>query len=282
MKPLFAIDVTRDRHNKAPVGEEFITRSLSTPEAPSNRKYKKRSIRNTRKNRPFIVKLLSFVTGVSALAIAAVTAFNSVLYGFINNYYDSKPLFWCGVGCSTVWALLTLFAGGSHVDTELLSKEDLKKKAVFEVVNDVYAGLGVPSDAEDVDVFSFYYKLNKGQNEIVVPRTQYTEYVNLSMRIFVRDRKLCLADLANVYSIELSSLKRIIRVDRSATFPYWNKDETPKDSLYSPFNITYRNGVFKIKPYYLLLIEKDNKDYGIYFPAYELKKFERLCELTAE
>ena len=281
MKPLFAIDVTKNKKNGQQNGEEFLVRAVTEAELTKDKKTAVR-VAPEEKKTSLLVKILKPVTCLAGFGIAALTVYESITSGFTAVYGGNPIRFWVGAGLVVFWALLSIFTLGQYRDPDLLGKADRKKKTVLDAVGGLYSELGVPEDADEVDVFSFRYKVKKGENEIVVPRTQYTDYLNVSVRMYVKDGKLCLADLANVYAIDLISLKRIITVEKTATFPYWNKQEKHNDSLYSPFKVSYRHGIFKVKPYYLLLIEKDQKDYGIYFPSYELSKFERLTEITAD
>lgn len=281
MRPLFAIDITADKKNTVPNGKEFITRSATPTLTPmkSKRLFKVRTY--TRKRQMLPLRILRWLLLLMGVGIFTVVAYNTVLIGFVNYYAESKSLVWCGVGAVALSGIIFLLSLFNRRKSAPLSKSEIQRRTALHAVDDVYAKLGVPPLATDVDVLSFTYKLVNGEPRLTVPSTQYTDFINLSMRIYVKEGKLCLADLANVYSFDLSTVKKIIKIEKTATFPYWNKEDRPNDARFSPFKIGYRYGIFKVKPYYLLLIRAENIDYGIYFPSYELMKFEKLTGLKA-
>ena len=114
-----------------------------------------------------------------------------------------------------------------------------------------------------------------------MPRHQYTKYINMSLRMFAQEGKLCISDLANVYAFDLTSLKRIVKIKQRASFPFWNKTDKHDSAMYEKYGIKYKRGAFTVKEFYALQLEKDGEEYAIYFPSYELPKFERLAEITA-
>lgn len=289
MKPLFSVDVTTDINNEVINGKEFLSRSLVT--GVNNLSDPVEAVINPPKRLPLKLTVLKIACGIIGAAIAALVVALSIMNGFRATYDTYVIPFWIGIVTITMACVLTLFTPKEYVmpDPKMTRKEKKKLKTIKlskgqkklrDAVNNVYNELGVPDDAERIDILTCRYKVKNGDIIPVMSRLQYTPYINLSVRMFVQDRKLCIADLTNIYAFDLDSLKNIIKVNKRASFPYWNKTEKPKSNLYSG-HVSYRSRVFTVKSYYILTLTLNDEEYGLYFPSYEIEKFERLAEVTA-
>ena len=276
MKPLFATDLTHDKRNTKPNGIEFLKQSYADDKALSARgKLTPRDMSG--RALKIVMYVLETLLSLSAVAVSALIMYRCIDLGLALAYEKSSPLFWCAICSIVVWTVFTaIFC--KYIKR---SKKKARRTAYDVAVDTVYSELGVPDNATPVDILTFSYKIVDGQPEAVTPRSQYTKYINLSVRMYVEDDKLFIADLASVYSIDLDMIKRIIPVDKKITFPYWNKPTSFKSAPYKRDKISYRYGVFRAKKYYIILITKDRADYGIYIPGYELKAIEKLTGLRA-
>ena len=282
MKPLFAIDVTTYKDNKIQNGSEFITRFTALKDHPEKKERVFRTKTYTEKKAPLTLRLFNWLMALAVLIFGAITVYNGVLLGFVNYYAESSLIVWLCLGAFIAWGItgiICLIIRKRAKDD--ISKAEARRRAAINVVDNVYAKNGVPVNAIETDVLSFKYKLVNGVPNLVIPSSQYTDYMNVSMRAFVKDGKLCLADLVNTYAIPLSEIKHITKINKPATFPYWNKEDRPTDAKYSSYNIKYHYGKFKIDSYCLLTIVRGNVKHGIFFPIYELPTFEALTGLKA-
>ena len=148
--------------------------------------------------------------------------------------------------------------------------------ALMRALECAYTDMGVPADADDVDVFSFSYVMKEGE---IIP---VTKYVNLPMKMYVKDRHLYFSDLARAYALSLDSVRSITEVNEKITFPFWHRDMPHDDSLYTPFSIKYRKlrRVYEAKYYYEMKLEEKGEEYSITFAPYDIAAFERLAEVN--
>ena len=143
--------------------------------------------------------------------------------------------------------------------------------------------MNVPDDAAGVDILHFRYKMKNGKIRPYLSGLQTTAYMNVSVKMYETNDALHIADLENVYSFAKSELKVITTVNKRISVPTWNKDEDPRKGSFKRHKMTVSNmGDVFFKPYYILEIEHESQNFGIYFPCYELEIFEHLTGLKAE
>ena len=265
MKPLFAIDLTEDKNNVKMIGEEFLVRELVATEqgGVSELKYTEREELNAPES-----------------DIECPTNEEDIKRK--KKKKDKKK---------------------KHSDSEFLQTEEKKlsrreKKArereeesydektkaqiaLRSALSEAYSDVGVPDDAEEVDILTFSYVIKKGTVTPVIPEDGYTHYVNLQMRIYTDKRRLCLADLSSVYAFDLESVKGITKVKKKTDFPFWNKEVPHNDSLYKPFKVKrHIGGIYTTKYHYILTVKQGEEELQLHFAPYDLAVFERLAEVS--
>ena len=169
---------------------------------------------------------------------------------------------------------------GSEDTLELLSfKNDPRVK---EIEAKIYASLGAPETAKDVDILHFDYKIENGEP---TPKKTFKKikFVNVGRKIFKDGDLLCLVDEDSRYELPLSGTRGIKTVKGEFSLILWNKS-VPCDEgeyrLYGMKKSAMDNVLFDT--YHILEIEKDGEIYGLYFPCYELSAREELTGLSAE
>ena len=246
MKPLFAIDLTEDMNNEKMNGEEFLSRALTTAEQGG-------------------------VSVLESLDKAETDTENETEEKSKNKKKEKK-----------ISRREKKAEKQRQREDELYDKKTQQTIAMRGALATAYTEVGVPEDAEDVDIFSFSYVIKKEKITPVIPENGYTEYVNLPMKIYVKDRRLYLADLSRVYSFSLDSVRKITKVKAKTEFPFWNKKMPYNDSLYKPYKIKRRIGnIYLAKYHYALTLEEGDQECQILFAPYELSIFERLAEVSA-
>ena len=163
-------------------------------------------------------------------------------------------------------------------DEQFYDDKTKKRIALMRALDSAYSDMGVPIDADDVDIFSFSYVVKDGE---IIP---VTKYVNLPMKIYVKDRNLYLSDLSRAYAFSLDSIRTITKVREKITFPFWHRDMPYNDSLYTPFRIKYRKlrRIYIAKYYYILTLKEGAEEYQIMFAPYDIAAFERLAEVNCQ
>ncbi len=160
---------------------------------------------------------------------------------------------------------------------ELEILENHSKGLHFEIME----SLKVPQDAPQVDFFAHPYKLSRNGKK--KNAGGMSAYVNLYLYAYREEDRLCIADMGTVYAVPLAGLKGIVKIEKTATFSSWNKEEPYNKGAYKKYKITVNNyGTLFVKPYYSLQFIADGEEFELLFPPYELETLEKLTGLTAE
>ena len=283
MKPLFSIDITENKKNQQVNGSELITARI-TDECSENLSASQAaysSLNNKGKLSVWleIVKLLAGCFGFMVVLILLPTA---ITIGFGAAFMSAPVMSVIGILSLIGWGVLFVLSKVRKIQYEKTHNEEAIIRSLNEAMRAAYAMLGVPDSAENVDVLMFRYKTKDGEPIPVDTVYQTTRYINLDMKVFVKDGKLCLSDLSNLYSFGIDEIEGIKTVKKRIFFPTWNKDVAHNELMYKPYRITLKDKVYSTRPYYVLTVKHGDETYGLYFPPYELSVFERLAETTAK
>lgn len=125
-----------------------------------------------------------------------------------------------------------------------------------------------------VDVLTGRYKL-KGDEVKVLGITDNT-MLNMEFKIFVREGKLCLANVRECYEIDLTAITGIRTIKRQMRIMGWNKEKHFTADIYKPYKvIADRYGIY-IKYYHALTFRHGGGECWLLLPPYELPVFEKL------
>lgn len=276
MRPVFGIDITENKNNDT-IDKRFVTETVSAESAKMlEARCEKVEDAETKSDIPgwlHIIRMLCGIFGMIALG-------SSVKAGVEKALRNAPLLMISGFVCLGAFLILTVY---SKMKKKASYKENNVEQLVEDAqkdINAVYGELGVPEDAEAVDVFSFFYIMKDG---VPTPKTkglQMGTFINLGVRMFKTENELCICDIENRHSFGLSELREIKKVDKRFDMINWNKEESPRDKKFKPYNPSVNQfGTVYMKPYYILELERDGERFGIYFPPYELEIFEKLSGL---
>lgn len=287
MKPFLGLNITEDKTNTTYNGNEFLIQRPSTLSANAFEKATESADEIVSKAQfPFAVRAVHWICG----AVGAVT-----LLGILKSLgaEDSVPLsvaydnagwiFWlCGI-CLAVWFVLT-FLSRRKAKAVIGSEENERVASNLDSTSsNIFAELGVPSDAVAVDILSFSYKMKNDKIMLYSDKTTLTPYINYEFKAFKDSEYLYFVNLDGKYRIPLSSLCAIHTQKKNASIPMWNKDTPYNKGEYRQYKLTndgYDN--IHIKKQYILELQYSGESWGIYFPNYELPSLEALTGLKAE
>ena len=173
-------------------------------------------------------------------------------------------------------AALVLWLIGRSKAKNVIESEDFNADvAEAEKINaESLASLGVPEDAAEVDVFTYFYELKNGKEK---RKGIISDYMTMQFRAFREGEMLCLADVGGVIGIPIYNITGIHKINKRVSFMEWNKEEAFNKGEYKQYKMTSNNmGAIFIKPYYSLRFCDCGEEYEILFPAYELETFKRL------
>ncbi len=284
MKPIFGIDITLDKNNENINCDKFISKSISG-ETKQGFEEKTEGFNDTVKKSqlPGWIQIVKYILGLYAIivAVGVLRALTSV--GIQQAFSNAPVLIISGIVCAALWLGLHLYSKKKEKDVFEEMDAEEQVASIEEDVNKIYEELGVPQNAAAVDILLFKYKEKDGK---IIPKTvgmQTCEFFNMEVKIFVRDGKLHLADVENLYSFDMSRLKSIETINKSTSLLSWNKEIGYDEERYKKHKISVNNlGNIIIKPYHILTLEHNGEEWGLYFPCYELEIFEILTGLKAE
>ena len=282
MKPFLGIDLTTDKKNEQLNGDEFLIARTSAALTQSLENASEKAEMVVEKaNLPLVLRVVRWICGIAALILVAGILKSKV--SFAEGYQNAPWLFWAAGICAVVWGVLTLVSKRKEntvlteeVTTQMLSHVEAAADAVF-------TELAVPTDAKEVDVLSFLYKMKDGDIKVCEKPMQMFQYLNPVFRAYTDSENLYLADMEGKYAFPLSSLVSLKTVEKHIRLSSWNKEADMKSSIYKPYKLSSDNyGSIHCKCYHILEVDRQGQRYGIYIPSYELPVFEELTGLKAE
>lgn len=279
MKSVFGFDITEDKHSEKSYAELFLTKK---PSAGTSQELDERvESLETTTDKAKLHPILGFIKWVG-LIFALMVLRALVEAGFEQAMRNAPLLVIGGIIAGIVSA--TLFIVGRIKEKHVLDEEDAEGKIeMLEVsAKRAFAELEVPESSIPTDILIFRFVVKDGVCKAKETGLSVTPYFNHEARVYLKDYNLCIADVGGVYSFPLESLKRITTVKKRIILPEWNKEEAYNKGIYKQYKISSNQYGISVKPYYILELEKDGEEYGIYFPSYELPTFESLTLLHAE
>lgn len=276
MKPIFGVDITKNKQNETFDGSIFRVASLSYQEGREMEEASQDAQKLLERAKlPLPLRIVKWVTGLGGLVLAG-----GILKGLGNvtlaeGYGNAPALFWAAGGSLLVFGALWLWEK-LHSKRVFESEDAEKLTEVLEVAtSDAKEKLGIPMNACEVDVIAFRYVLKKGEPTPRARGMEMTPYHNPEVYLFVEDGVLYLSDLSEKYAFPFSELRGIREVKKRISVSSWNKSDPPQSARYKPYKLAMNEyGCVFMKSYGVLELERDGETYGIYFPAYELPYFE--------
>ena len=156
-------------------------------------------------------------------------------------------------------------------------------------VAEIFSELGVPKTAASVDVLGFEYRDRRGRfrprgTTGLNGRMVYDCY---TVKAYVKDGQLRLADADGVIAVPLNEIKAIRTVRKRILLPGWTMDGSLINEKRKPYELktvrsSYGEEWLSVGWYHVLAIEHKGETWGIWFPNYELPAVEKLTGLKAD
>lgn len=188
-------------------------------------------------------------------------------------FAPDEPLWWFLLPAGVFGIITAALAVCGHVRRNRVMNSDEFQTALKRsehISEEARICLGVPADAADIDVFGCAYKIKKGQMKQGIPGC---EFINFSMWMFVEKDQLCIADTEAVYAIPLSSIMRVVRMERKITFDDWNKDAPYHKEPYKAFKISKNNNtdILSMRSYCSVQFLLDGEEHELVIPTYDIE-----------
>ncbi len=282
MKPLFGTDLTTNKKNDTANIERFACERISQASSDALDDVSEQATDVAKKaSLPVILKIIFYACGFGLLVMLRVlrelridsdTTIQQVLK-------DNPWTIIVVMGLGAVIWIIGFYS--KRLNKKVTDSEEyaVTESRINNVLANVYAELGVPSEAEDVDVFFCFYKEKNGKYIVKRSGVNPFDFVNFSNKIFIENGNLYVADTTTKYCIPDFIPTSIEKVNKRKTFPIWNKDTPHNKGEYKQYKISYNDSVYSCKPFYILHFESYGEKWGLYFPSYELPFFEKLTGL---
>ncbi len=285
MKPFLGIDVTKDKKNEVINGDEFIIERPSewlTNSLENSSDNVDKVIENSKL--PLSVRIVQWVLGaVGGFGLLLIFELVATEEDFtFKEIYQNVPwLIWLCVIFLIIWLILSIMSHKKHKSVFEADENEQVFDDYDNTCEAIFAEFNVPSNAKDIDVLSFFYKV-KGE-EIKVCEIGAAQYINTVFKAYTDSENLYLVDIEGKYAFPLSKMKTIKSVKKTVSIMGWSKDEEYNEGEYKQYKL-YEDKLGNIicKKYHILELELGGEIWGIYFPCYELPIFEQLTGLTAK
>ena len=274
MKNFFQVNVKTNEKDYAP----YIVRSISAKSAQMQ-EMAENDVADTKKasQLPKWAKITMMV---------CLLGFASLFLGILKAFADRPD----DVSVGEMWAVFTTRGGiimivicavcfavmiGLFVWSRMRYKQvttSLQYQSVFDecekLQNEGYLELGVPSDADTIDIFGFAFKYNRKCK--AVQANVFAKYISISVKIFANDDALYFADTSDLIKIPRSAVMGVTPINKTLSFVGWNKTQSYKSKLYKPYKIRANNyGTLFIKGCYSVGLLLGGEETEIVIPPYE-------------
>ena len=281
MKLLFGTDITNDKNNTELAGSEFIVERTDRATLDSLERANEKVEHEIEKTKlPTALRLIKSIAGYAFAAMAILFVrfyFNNSTegVGFSQIYARIPWALWIAVGGGIVWVVLAIIAH-KHSE-EIVQTGDLAfaDKNSDLIVESIYRNFSVPEGTPDTDILCISYKQKNGE---IKPKSRKTlpAHINIAFKVFNDGTRLCIAERANKYAIDLSCIKGIRRVDKRIYMAPWNKDEYFNEGIYKQYKMTANQyGHVYMKYYYALEFVSNGVEWELHFPCYEFETFKK-------
>lgn len=281
MKPFLGIDLTHNKKNEQFNGNEFLIQEPSAALLNSLLTASEKATDTVNRSKlPQPLRVIQYICGITALLFGGGILKSDV--SFSEGYYNAPWVFWgAGIG-AVIWLILWVW-GKLKAKSVMETEDSTQTFSRLDGINKaVYAELGVPGNAKDVDILSFFYKIKDGNIKIQEKGMQIAQYFNTEFKFFADSENLYLANLDGKYAFPLSSVTALRTVKKHIRIAGWNKDDAFNQGIYKQYKLTTdQYGCVHCKYYHILEISHQGEIFGIYIPCYELPVFEELTGLKA-
>ena len=282
MKPFLGIDVTYNSENEKRNSEELMVKITPSELLKKLDNATDRMSKVVKKAElPAFWQVIHFITGILAF-IFGIGVFGSLIFGKFTIGFKNEPwLYYTFAVCAVIWAILTLIASKKKKKVYSTAESHKAKDNALGSFDEILKNLGVPADAEEIDILCCRYKMENGVPKVYELPTQ-PNFINLNYKIYKDNENLYLANPQGKFAFPLNTMRTIRTVGEGATIPNWYKDKPDTSEEYEPYGFfKNRFGVPCVPNYHILELVVQGELLWIYFPNYEIKTIENLTGLKA-
>ncbi len=284
MKPMFGLNLTDNEENEQLDGREFLFKEIPEDRQRHYDQMLESALEAINESElPIWMQAVKSISGFIG-AVCILSYIRVVVdMGLAKAISNAPFVAILALVSITAWGVLTYMAKKrERCVSEAQDIEGQNDKLEAEQ-RELFSMLGVPTDANRFDAIVFSYKISDGEIKPHSFSKLLPPFVLAEFRAYTGEDGFFLADISSVYRLDKSELKYIETVNKRTAVHGWNKEESPTKGEFKQYKLAVNGaGWIYMKPYYILHIEKDGEEYGLYFPLYELPLIERLTGLSAE
>lgn len=282
MKPFLGIDITTDNKNTKTNGDELIVAkpSLAMSQNLENAT-EKASVVIKKSSLPLPIFIIQWVCGGLALLIAFSSA--GAVATISESYKNAPYLYWIAGACAVVWLVLLIVGKVKSKKTLSIDENQHTISTFTGTVESVFYELGVPSDAKEIDLLSFYYKEKDGEVDICEKFMQLSNFFNKVYRLHKDSENVYFTNTEAKYAIPLSSVTGLKVIKKKARVNEWHKQEKYDEGVYKQFKLA-ADQFYCVHCHSYCILEADCNGtvWGFYFPSYEQPVIEELIGIKGE
>ncbi len=267
MKNIFGVDLDKEEFD----AKKFTLRE--TDEALLKRRDDMSEDLQEYAKRALLPKPLGILFSVS-IVLAALCFFVAI-------DLREEPIWWLFVPAGVFAAIAIALGTCAFLRHRRVLKSDEFQAALTRterVAEESRISLGVPADAADIDVFGTAYQIKKGK---IKQGIAGCDFINYSMWMFVEQNNLCIADTAAVYAIPLSSILRVVRMERKITFDDWNKDSDYNKEPYKAYKISQnKDGTLGMRGCCSIQFLFEGEECEVVIPTYDIDAVLKMTGLS--
>ncbi len=260
-------------------GDCFVTERIDEGEAKSidllNAEYDEQ-IKHSRL--PLYLRIIKYVCSLLALiAVASIIKADVP----IDVAFGNAPYIFIAGGASIVIAI-ALWIIEAVKRNEYLNGEEFRKYRAKEAATAkrLMTKLMIPEDARLIDVLAEGHKGENNDAENESAREAKPQFIPIEMFAYKDEGGFHLADCSGVFTFPLDEIIGVSAIESKATLLCWNKTDSIRSEKYKDYKMS-ADGLDRIhiKNYYSLAVRRDETDYEILIPAYEINTVASLLDL---
>jgi len=282
MKPIFGIDLTENKKNEQPNGNEFLVQTPSPALVQALENSMQKAVTTTNKAQlPLVLRIIQYSCGL--LAAMCLVGVGRAEVTLEQAYQNAPWVFWMGSICFVIWLVLWI-CSKLKAKTVLSAEESARSFSHLEGVSEaIYTELGVPTDAREMDVLSFFYKRKGEEIKVCEKGMQMSQYMNPVYKLFSDEENIYLANLDGKYVFPKSAIVDIKTVDKHIRISGWNKEAVYNKGVYKPYKLTIdQYGCVHCRQYHILELDHNGQQYGLYIPCYEIPWFSKITGIKTK
>ena len=278
MKNIFGVNITEDKTNTVFDGHIFHSKSGS-PELAADFDTTSDFIKEAenKSKLPLPLRIIQTLSGIVAALIVAgiIRGLGSV--SLAEGYQNAPALYYVAVISFFVWLVLFIWSRMRMKNFRDSYDYDQAERLIDSTVKSLEEEFGIPTDAKDVDVLAFTYKIKNGKEKIV--SNGFNTYLILGCIVYVKDDYLRFVSMREEWAIPLRAFIKVERINKKVPIPMagWNKETPFNKGEFKQYKMTNNGTHIFFKPYYNFIINYEGSEYKLSVPPYEL---DRLLALT--